>query len=98
MLNFFDDPDDIRTMISGVRTAIRLSQTKSMQTFDSQLLNITYTECNNYEYDSDAYWECALRIMTSTLFHYSGTCKMGAKDNPTAVVDPKLKVFPSKIC
>jgi len=94
VFNFFDDPDDLRTMISGVRTAIRLSQTKSMQAFGSQILNITYTECNNYEYDSDAYWECVLRIMTSTIFHYSGTCKMGAKGDPTAVVDPKLKVFP----
>jgi len=36
VLNYFDDPDDIKMMISDVRTAIRLSQTKSMQAFDSQ--------------------------------------------------------------
>ncbi|XP_011700632.1 PREDICTED: glucose dehydrogenase [FAD, quinone]-like [Wasmannia auropunctata] len=93
VLNYFDDSDDMKTMIAGIRTAIRLGQTRPMQALDSQLLNITYTECNNHEYDSDAYWECAIRTMTSTIYHFSGTCKMGAKGDPTAVVDPKLKVI-----
>lgn len=93
VLNYFDDPDDMRTMIAGVRTAIRFSQTKTMQALDSQLLKINYTECDNYEYDSDAYWECQLRLLSSTIYHYSGTCKMGARGDPTAVVDPKLKVI-----
>ncbi|EGI63397.1 PREDICTED: glucose dehydrogenase [FAD, quinone]-like [Acromyrmex echinatior] len=91
--NYFDNPDDIKTMIAGIRTALSIGHTKAMQAFDSKLSNITYTECNDYEYDSDAYWECVSRIMTSTLFHYSGTCKMGAKEDSTAVVDPKLKVI-----
>ncbi|XP_071561836.1 uncharacterized GMC-type oxidoreductase Mb1310-like [Temnothorax nylanderi] len=91
--NFLDDPDDMKTMIAGIRTALSIGRTKTMQAFDSQLLNITYTECNNYEYDSDAYWACAIRIISSTLYHYSGTCKMGPRGDPTAVVDPKLKVI-----
>ncbi|KAG5330687.1 DHGL dehydrogenase, partial [Acromyrmex charruanus] len=91
--NYFDNPDDIKTMIAGIRTALSIGHTKAMQAFDSKLSNITYTECNDYEYDSDAYWECTSRILASSLFHYSGTCKMGAKEDPTAVVDPKLKVI-----
>ncbi|KAL0126571.1 hypothetical protein PUN28_005140 [Cardiocondyla obscurior] len=63
-----------------------------MQAYDSRLLNITYEKCN-YEEDSDAYWECVVRTISSTLYHYSGTCKMGARGDPTAVVDPKLKVI-----
>ncbi|XP_071627396.1 glucose dehydrogenase [FAD, quinone]-like [Temnothorax longispinosus] len=91
--NYFDDPDDVRTMIAGIRTALKIGRTKAMQALESQFLNITYTECNNYEYDSDAYWACAIRIMSSTLFHYSGTCKMGPRGDLTAVVDPRLKVI-----
>ncbi|XP_018377167.1 PREDICTED: glucose dehydrogenase [FAD, quinone]-like [Trachymyrmex cornetzi] len=91
--NYFSNPDDVKTMIAGIRTALSIGRTSAMQTFDSKLSNYTYTECNDYEYDSDAYWECALRITTSTIFHYSGTCKMGARGDPTAVVDPKLKVI-----
>ncbi|XP_077275914.1 LOW QUALITY PROTEIN: glucose dehydrogenase [FAD, quinone]-like [Temnothorax americanus] len=91
--NYFDDPDDVRTMIAGIRIALRIGQTKTMQAFDSKLLNITYTECNNYEYDSDAYWECVIRMLSTTLYHYCGTCKMGPSGDPTAVVDPRLKVI-----
>ncbi|XP_071626875.1 glucose dehydrogenase [FAD, quinone]-like [Temnothorax longispinosus] len=91
--NYFDDPDDVRTMIAGIRTALSIGRTKAMQALNSQFLNITYTECNNYEYDSDAYWECAIRILATTLYHYCGSCKMGPRGDPTAVVDPKLKVI-----
>ncbi|XP_011706132.1 PREDICTED: glucose dehydrogenase [FAD, quinone]-like, partial [Wasmannia auropunctata] len=72
--NYFDDPNDVKTMIAGIRNALKIGQTKTMQAFDSQLVNITYMECKNYEYDSDAYWECMIRIRSSTLFHPSGTC------------------------
>ncbi|XP_011053047.1 PREDICTED: glucose dehydrogenase [FAD, quinone]-like [Acromyrmex echinatior] len=92
-LNYFNDPNDMKTMIAGIRTALNFGETKVMKALNSQLLNITYTECHDYEYDSNAYWECMLRILTSTLYHFSGTCKMGAKGDSTAVVDPKLKVI-----
>ncbi|XP_011698523.1 PREDICTED: glucose dehydrogenase [FAD, quinone]-like isoform X2 [Wasmannia auropunctata] len=85
--------DDVRTMIAGIRTALRIGETKVMQAFNSQLLNVTNMECDKYEYDSDAYWDCMIRIMSSTLFHPSGTCKMGPRGDPTAVVDSRLKVI-----
>ncbi|KAL6266502.1 hypothetical protein P5V15_003351 [Pogonomyrmex californicus] len=91
--NYLDHPDDVKTTIAGIRAALNISQTKSMRAFDSQLFNITYTECNKYKYDSNDYWTCALKLLASTLFHFSGTCKMGPKGDPTAVVDPRLKVF-----
>jgi len=62
------NPDDIKTMIGDIRTPLSIGRTKAMQAFDSKLSNIIYTECNDYEYDSDAYWKCASRIMTSSLF------------------------------
>ncbi|XP_011706316.1 PREDICTED: choline dehydrogenase, mitochondrial-like isoform X2 [Wasmannia auropunctata] len=34
-----------------------------------------------------------IRIRSSTLFHPCGTCKMGPRGDPTAVVDPTLKVI-----
>ncbi|XP_029680537.1 glucose dehydrogenase [FAD, quinone]-like [Formica exsecta] len=91
--NYFDDVEDVKTMIAGIKAAMKISQTKAMQTFDSQLCNDTLPGCENYSYDSFAYWECAIRLIPCTIYHYSGTCKMGPREDPTAVVDPKLKVI-----
>ncbi|XP_050464724.1 glucose dehydrogenase [FAD, quinone]-like [Cataglyphis hispanica] len=91
--NYFDDMEDVKTMIAGIKAAIKIGQTKAMQMFDSQLSNDTIPGCENYNYDSFAYWDCMIRTVISTSFHYSGTCKMGSKKDPTAVVDPKLKVI-----
>jgi len=91
--NYFDDPEDVKTMITSIKAAMSVGQTKAMKMFGSQLSNDTLPGCENYEYDSYAYWECAIRTATVTLYHYSGSCKMGARGDPTAVVDSKLKVF-----
>lgn len=91
--NYFDDPEDVKTMIAGIKAAMSVGQTKVMQKFGSQLSNDTFPGCENYEYDTYAYWECAIRTASITIYHFSGTCKMGPREDPTAVVDPKLKVI-----
>jgi len=48
--------------------------------------------CERHQFDSDPYWECALRTISSTLHHQVGTCKMGPLDDPEAVVNNKLRV------
>jgi choline dehydrogenase-like flavoprotein len=90
-INYFNDPDDIESMIDGIRTAIKIGQTKTMQALGAQLLT-DIPGCEKHEYDSNDFWECAIRMLSSTFYHMSGTCKMGVKEDPTAVVDPKLKV------
>jgi hypothetical protein len=50
-------------------------------------------QCDDLQQDSDEYWICRIRHYTYTLYHPTSTCRMGAKDDPTAVVDPELKYF-----
>jgi len=90
--NYLDHPDDIDTLIAGIRLMINITQTDAMRVFNSRLTD-DYVGCKNHEFDSRAYWECALRTMIVTIYHQSGTCKMGPRKDPTAVVDPELKVF-----
>ncbi|XP_020290538.1 glucose dehydrogenase [FAD, quinone]-like [Pseudomyrmex gracilis] len=87
--NYYDDPEDVRTMINGIKAAINIANTKSMQAFNPQFLRDI---CEQYTFDSYAYWECAIRTLSVTIYHLSGTCKMAPRTDPTAVVDPKLKV------
>lgn len=92
LLNYFSDRDDVRVLIKGVRAAIELSKTNAFQQYGSKLMDKLVPGCEDNEPDSDAYWECAIRTHTITIWHYSGTCKMGKEDDPTAVVNSKLQV------
>ncbi len=42
--------------------------------------------------DSDAFWECYIRVIAGTVFHGSGTCKMGRLGDNDTVVDPRLRL------
>lgn len=45
--------------------------------------------CNHLVFESDEYWKCYVKSMTTTDHHPVGTCKMGPKEDPMAVVDFK---------
>ncbi|XP_015597067.1 glucose dehydrogenase [FAD, quinone] [Cephus cinctus] len=91
--NYLDDPDDVKVLTGGIRAAIALSKTRAMRRIGSQLVDLVNPVCREHEYDSDPYWECALRTLTLNIYHYSGTCKMGPEKDPTAVVNPRLQVI-----
>ena len=61
-----------------------------MDNIGVKTLKRNHPYCNHLPYDSDAFWECFVRHDTKTVFHHSGTCKMGAAEDFTAVVDPNL--------
>ena len=42
--------------------------------------------------ETDAEWEEFIRAMTHGAAHWAGTAKIGAADDPAAVVDPELRV------
>ncbi|OXU32292.1 hypothetical protein TSAR_007068 [Trichomalopsis sarcophagae] len=83
--NYLDHPDDIKILIGGIRAVIRLSKTKAFQRYGSEMHDV-HLPCNKFQFDSDAYWECAIRTFPFTIYHQSGTCKMGRETDETAVV------------
>lgn len=44
-------------------------------------------------FDSDDYWECAIKGLSSTLHHQVGTCRMGVVGDRDAVVDGRGRVI-----
>ncbi|XP_044763990.1 glucose dehydrogenase [FAD, quinone]-like [Coccinella septempunctata] len=92
--NFFTDPEgeDLRTMIAAIRYSIELSKTPAFQRFGSVLHDVPLPGCEKYQFNSDAYWECCLRLIAVTLHHQVGTCKMGRREDPEAVVDNRCRV------
>ncbi|XP_003427944.1 glucose dehydrogenase [FAD, quinone]-like [Nasonia vitripennis] len=89
---YLQDPEDVRIMVKGIRSAKEVSRTRAMRRFKSQLHEVPVPGCEDRQYDSDEYWECALRTFTVTIYHHSGTCKMAPDNDPTGVINPRLQV------
>ena len=49
--------------------------------------------CERFKMWSDEYLECLARHYTSTIYHHSGSAKMGPPSDPGAVVDARLRVY-----
>ncbi|CAH0713826.1 unnamed protein product, partial [Brenthis ino] len=89
---FTDDGHDENVILYGIRKVIELSKTKAFQKFGSKLHDIPIPKCANFKFNSDAYWLCAMKTITNTIYHHCCTAKMGPQDDPDAVVDCRLRV------
>lgn len=90
--NYFDVPDDLEILVDGVLKTIEISKTKAMRKFDSRLHDIPLPGCRQHAFGSREYWRCHIRHLPFTIYHQSGTCKMGPSSDPNAVVDSRLRV------
>ena len=90
--NFFDDPRDVKAMIAGIKLALAMGETRAMKRLGARFFDKPNPFCKNFAAFSDPYWECVLRHFTYTIYHDTGTCKMGPASDPWAVVGPDLRV------
>lgn len=90
--NFFADPRDIDTLLEGVREIIKIVGQEAFVKLGVQLYNVTVPGCEDTEFNSDAYWKCYIRHLSATLHHQIGSCRMGPKSDPDAVVDASGRV------
>lgn len=90
--NYFSDESDLDIIVAGVRISQQLLKTNAMKRLNAKLWDIPVPGCKQFKFDSDAYWKCAARHLTMTIYHLSGTCKMGPIGDLTSVVDPRLRV------
>ncbi|KAF5286208.1 hypothetical protein FQA39_LY16378 [Lamprigera yunnana] len=92
--NYFSDEndEDVTTILEGVRFYQNIVKTKAFASFKPELVHFDLVNCRSFVPDSDDYWKCAIRNMATTIYHVSGTAKMGPEEDPTAVVDSRLRV------
>lgn len=88
--NYLDDPEDVATMLRGIRFLERLERTKTMRALNATLIHIPCDECDGYKYRSDAYWRCYIKYMGEGGYHHTSTVKMGPTGDRDACVDPRL--------
>jgi choline dehydrogenase len=90
--NYFDHNYDLETLLKGVKKAVELSETNALKKFGSKLHDIPVPGCEIFAFKSDEYWRCVIKHLTFSIYHVSGTCKMGPASDKEAVVDPRLRV------
>ncbi|XP_075984059.1 glucose dehydrogenase [FAD, quinone]-like [Anticarsia gemmatalis] len=90
--NYLTHPKDVATFVASIRHMQALAATPAFQRFGAKLTRADYPSCRATVFDSDEYWECAVRTLTATLHHQIATCRMGPVGDPLAIVDPELRV------
>ncbi|CAB3220578.1 unnamed protein product [Arctia plantaginis] len=90
--NYLTHPHDVGTLIAAIRYIQTLVATPPFQKYGATLHKAHYLQCPELSFNSDEYWECAIRTLTATLHHQIATCRMGPENDPLAVVDPELRV------
>ncbi|HEX7130369.1 MAG TPA: choline dehydrogenase [Rhodanobacteraceae bacterium] len=82
--NYLSDPEDLKTMIAGVRAARRILAAPAFAPHRGEEI------FPGAHVRSDREIEDFIRQRSETIYHPVGTCKMGVDD--MAVVDPQLRV------
>ncbi|XP_018569548.1 glucose dehydrogenase [FAD, quinone] [Anoplophora glabripennis] len=92
--NYLNDEDDhdLETIVAGIHKALKLAHADALQKLGIHLNVNKVPGCEHFEAEDD-YWRCAIRHLTVSLGHVSGTARMGSEKDKTAVVDKKLRVY-----
>jgi len=83
--NFLSDERDLKLLVKGAQIQQRIIESQPFDRFRGKMLYST-------SIDDPAGLEQDIRRRADTQYHPVGTCKMGQKDDPTAVVDARLRV------
>ena len=90
---YLTHPADILSIVDAMKISIAVGLTPPYQAMKARLFETVFPGCEHYRIWSDEYLACVARTYTATIYHPVGTCKMGAPWDPTAVVDPELRVL-----
>ena len=87
VFNYLSHPDDIADFITCIRLTREIFNQPAMAPYKGPEIQ------PGDDQQSDAQIEAFIREHCESAFHPCGTCKMGAIDDPTAVVDSECRVI-----
>ncbi|KAK3103538.1 hypothetical protein FSP39_019981 [Pinctada imbricata] len=91
---YLTEKADVDVLMKGMKKGLELGYTKSFKHLGINIEDTHrhFSHCAKHKRSSDAYFECAIRHNALTVYHPTSTCRMGRKDDPTAVVGNDLRV------
>lgn len=91
-LSYLTHPHDIKTIVKGALMTRKLFKTKTFRKGGITKYTIPAEGCKHFKFESTKYFECASKKYAMPISHVAGTCKMGPRNDSTAVIDSKLRV------
>ena len=88
--HYLEEPHDMEMLKTAIRVVQKIGKTPPL--YHEGVKLVAELAKSPYEYDSEEFWEWFIEHTAFSSFHYCGTCKMGAIDDTSTVVDPTLKV------
>ena len=89
--NYLDTKEDVSTLIRGIRLVQKIVNTTSLSQYNAKE-SLVDAKCA-FKYDSDEFWEWYIKLLTFTMAHPVGTCRMGSVEDQRSVVDERLRVI-----
>ncbi|XP_075986087.1 glucose dehydrogenase [FAD, quinone]-like [Anticarsia gemmatalis] len=90
---FFTVKKDLDTLVEALKFATKLEDTKAFKENGVKFIRKLVEACAQYKWGTYRYFACVITRYTGTIYHPSGTCKMGPHYDENAVVNPRLKVY-----
>lgn len=91
--NFLTAERDVEAYIIAIRRIIELTETDVGKKMGMRLYENPVPGCENIRFNTDEYWECAVRTVSVTLHHQTTSVKMGPVWDSKAVVDHRARVY-----
>lgn len=88
----FSNADDVEALLKAMKQQLSFENTTSYRKNGGEFIHIPIEECDRHSFRSDDYIRCYIHYFGSSNSHQYGSSKMGPISDPTAVVDPSLKV------
>uniref|UniRef100_A0A453Z3N0 Glucose-methanol-choline oxidoreductase N-terminal domain-containing protein n=1 Tax=Anopheles quadriannulatus TaxID=34691 RepID=A0A453Z3N0_ANOQN len=90
--NYFAVERDLDILVEGLKFGVRVAETSVMRKINATFIYDAEhgDTCNGQV--GDAFFKCLIQHYSQTIYHPSGTAKMGPATDPMAVVDDQLRV------
>lgn len=77
--------------VIGIEMCMRIVNTTTFRALGARFVEDTLPACSQYEFGCRDYWLCYIRQRATGANHVTATNSMGAKGDPKAVLDSKLR-------
>ncbi|XP_031636375.1 alcohol dehydrogenase [acceptor]-like isoform X2 [Contarinia nasturtii] len=91
--NYLSNAEDVDTFVRAVKILEKITTTKTLKEHESEIVTFELENCDGFARGSDEHWECYVRHMPMTVYHPTGTAKMGSNNDGRNVVDAELNVY-----